>query len=218
VAPTLTLLHTAEVHVATFGALLKRLAPELEARHLVRPDLLDLARSDGIAAAEAPLADALRGAAASDLILCTCSTLGGLAEALGPELGLATLRVDRPMAERAVALGPRVTVVAALESTLAPTAALIEGVAVGAGREIALTVSLCEGAWRRFEAGDAAGYAAEVARCLEALAPGADVLVLAQASMAAAATVARVSVPVLSSPELGVAGTLARLDPAREGR
>ena len=48
------------------------------------------------------------------LVVCTCSTIGGVAEATILPNGEHVLRVDRAMAERAVALGSRIIVAAAL--------------------------------------------------------------------------------------------------------
>ncbi|MEU9097432.1 arylsulfatase [Streptomyces sp. NPDC048361] len=124
---TLALLHTSPVHVPVFDALRDDEAPGIQLRHLVHAQLLDRARESGPDAVaggvRTVLADAVaRGAGA---VLCTCSTIGAVAEAEAASLGVPVLRVDRPMAAAAVAAGPRIVVVAALASTLEPTAALI---------------------------------------------------------------------------------------------
>jgi hypothetical protein len=145
-------------------------------------------------------------------VLCTCSTIGGAAEATHLAGGQAVIRVDRPMAERAVATGKRIVVAAVLESTIAPTTELIMQVAAEHGRSVEIRTLLCMGAWAHFEAGDVAGYWEAVAATLRAdlsapdgSEPRADVVVLAQASMAgAAALCADLPVPILSSPRLGL--------------
>lgn len=202
----LALLHTSPVHVPVFDALRDRAHPGLELLHLVAEDLLERARADGPAtvadAVRARVREAVdRGARA---VLCTCSTIGGVAEAAGAGAGVAVLRVDRPMAAAAVAAGPRVVVLAALESTLGPTGALIEGEARRAGRSAEVRTVLVHGAWERFEAGDAAGYVRLVARAADTV-RDADVIVLAQASMAPAEALVATAVPVLSSPRPGLA-------------
>src|SRR5689334_7134097 len=111
---TIGFLHTADVHVATFHALVT------ERGH--RDVHLADARERGVdAALEERLAERLRELAGRgpDVILCTCSTLSGHAERI--PVAVPVLRIDRPMAERAVAIGGRIAVVAAVESTLAPT-------------------------------------------------------------------------------------------------
>lgn len=202
----LALLHTSPVHGPVFDALRDRDHPGLELRHLVRPELLERARREGADAVVAEVAGAVGEAAAgARAVLCTCSTIGGAAEAAGARAGVPVLRVDRPMAAAAARYG-RVVVVAAVASTLAPTADLIrdEARAAGSGAPRVRTV-LVEGAWERFEAGDRDGYLDAVARAVTALNEAdADAVVLAQASMADAAARATTPLPVLSSPALGL--------------
>jgi hypothetical protein len=204
----LALLHTSPVHVATFDALAAADAPDVDLVHVVREELLARAREHGPEAVADDVAAAVAGLDA-DAVLCTCSTIGAVAERYG------ALRVDRPMAAEAARLaggGGRVVVLAALETTLAPTFALLveEGVP-----EAALDAVVVPGAWERFEAGDTEGYLALVrAAVAEAAAGGAVVVVLAQASMAAADD-GRSAVPVLSSPRLGLRAAVARVSSGR---
>ncbi|MEV7442414.1 aspartate/glutamate racemase family protein [Streptomyces sp. NPDC091204] len=203
--PGLVLLHTSPVHVPVFDALRDRHHPGAVLRHLVAPELLERARAEGPGAV-APVLLALLAAAGPAPVLVTCSTIGATAESLAPELGAPVLRVDRPMAAAAVRTGARIAVLAALESTLAPTAELL---AEEAGeRRVSVRTHLVAGAWERFEAGDTAGYLARVAAAADAV-TGADIIVLAQASMAGAAGLTANPVPVLSSPAPGLAAGLA---------
>ncbi|WP_416479040.1 aspartate/glutamate racemase family protein [Streptomyces sp. LKA04] len=216
----LALLHTSPVHVPVFDALRDAAHPGLELRHHVHAELLERARREGPEAVTEAVGDVLRRAVAQGAraVLCTCSTIGAVAESAAA--GVPVLRGDRPMAAAAVAAGPRVVVLAALRSTLAPTAALVEEEAGRAGRPLLLRTRLVEGAWDRFEAGDTEGYLRLVAEAAEAVtADDTDVVVLAQASMAPAREVARTPVPVLASPALGLAAgaaaaRLGHLDPA----
>jgi Asp/Glu/hydantoin racemase len=202
----LALLHTSPVHVPVFDALRDAAHPGLELRHHVDAGLLERARRDGPEAVTASVAAALTRAVAEGAraVLCTCSTIGGVAEAAAAEVGVPVLRVDRPMAAAAVAAGPRVLVLAALESTLEPTAALIKEEARRADRPVEVRTRLVEGAWSRFEAGDGEGYLRRIAEAADSV-TGADVIVLAQASMAPARESTHVRVPVLASPAPGLA-------------
>ncbi|MEU6121324.1 aspartate/glutamate racemase family protein [Streptomyces sp. NPDC047123] len=211
---TLGLLHTSAVHVPVFDGLRDADHPGLELRHHVAEELLARARREGpdavAPAVRAALAQAARDGAAA--VLCTCSTIGGVAERAGADLGLAVVRVDRPMAAAAVAAGDRVVVLAAVASTVGPTSALVEEEARRAGRDVTVRAELVDQVdqvWALFEAGDAEGYARGVARAVREV-RDADVIVLAQASMAgAAALVPEVRVPVLSSPRPGLAAAAA---------
>lgn len=208
---TLTFLHTSPVHIERFDSLVAQLAPGIPVRHLVAESLLQEARESGITPDLAQRVQAILAEAApqSGVILCTCSTLGGCAEQLGPQTGSQVIRVDRPMAEKAVSMGRRIIIAATLASTLEPTRALILEAAQAAGREVELIDLLCESAWARFEQGDQDGYRHEIAASLREAAAQGDVIVLAQASMAEAAGLcADLPIPILSSPRLGVEAAL----------
>ncbi|MFZ3572897.1 aspartate/glutamate racemase family protein [Streptomyces sp. BH097] len=202
----LTLLHTSPVHVPVFDALRDADHPGLELRHVVREELLARAGAEGPEAVtdevRALLAAAVAGGA--DAVLCTCSTLGAVAEGLAAEAGVPVLRVDRPMAARAVAEGERIAVVATVRSTFGPTLDLIAEEAGRAGRAVDVRTVFVEGAWELFLAGDRDGYLALVAEAITGIA-GADVIVLAQASLTDAAERAHTALPVLSSPRPGLA-------------
>ena len=112
--PTVGFLHTAETHVPTFRDLLREVAPSMVDVHLVDPELLADARRGGV---DGAVRERLRHRLCelarlhADVVLCTCSTLSGAAEQLTPHVGVPVLRVDRPLAEAAVAFGGRVAVV-----------------------------------------------------------------------------------------------------------
>ncbi|MEJ8641265.1 arylsulfatase [Streptomyces sp. MS1.HAVA.3] len=205
-APGLLLLHTSPVHVPVFDALRDRHHPGAVLRHLVVPELLDRARAEGPEAVAPDLLGLLADAGPVPALV-TCSTIGATAESLAPALGAPVLRVDRPMAAAAVrTAGARITVLAALESTLAPTAQLL---AEEAGeRPVSIRTRLVAGAWECFEAGDGAGCLARVAAAADAV-TDADVIVLAQVSMAGAAELVTTRIPVLASPAAGLAAGLA---------
>jgi hypothetical protein len=200
--------------VEAFDALLREMAPDLMARHSVHEELLAEARRTGITSALARrVRDAVFAAASEPgaLVVCTCSTLGDCAERANEDRPGVAMRIDRPMAERAVVLGQRILIAAALESTLEPTRRLVEDAARTAGRKVRTDSLLCEGAWTYFERGDSEGYLRVIAGVLQRDTLDADVVILAQASMAGAMSLCtKLAMPVLSSPRLGVEGALAR--------
>lgn len=212
----LCFLHTAAVHVAGFERLVQSRAPGLRVRHLVDETLLAEAQARGaddagvIERVQRAMREAASGGAR--VVVCTCSTIGGAAERTRTDGSFHALRIDRAMADRAVALGPRVLVVAALASTLAPTCALIGESAAALKRPVALQTLLVEGAWAHFQRGAPPAYIQAIVDAVGPAAGDADVVVLAQASMAPAAeALARPGREVLASPALGVAQALARL-------
>ena len=214
--PHIAFLHTSPVHVETFTRLVGAAAPEVKVDHVVEEDLLAQAQRVGagepalVERVQAAMAAAAAGGAA--IVICTCSTIGGAAERTPTGGRFVAMRIDRAMADRAVRLGPRVLVVAALESTLEPTAQLIRESATVLVAEVQLQLFLVEGAWDHFLKQDRDAYIETVANAVRGAAATCDVVVLAQASMAPAAqALAGLGVEVLSSPELGVQSALARL-------
>jgi len=143
-----------------------------------------------------------------DAVLVTCSSIGPCAELAASLTDKPVLRIDRPMAEEAVSLGQRIAVVATLGTTLAPTADIIERAARDAGRAATVRRHLCEGAFAAASSGNQAEHDRLVLEGLQALLTGpdaAEVIVLAQASMASvAARLGDVTTPILSSPRSGI--------------
>jgi len=145
--------------------------------------------------------------AGADYILVTCSSIGPAVEAAAQLIGVPVLRVDQPMADKAVQTGKRIGVIATLRTTLEPTADLIQRRADAAGKKIDLTSRLCEGAFEALMSGDGAKHDARVAAALKELSAQVDVIVLAQASMARVVdglAAADKRVPILASPGLAV--------------
>lgn len=209
-------LHTSDSHIPTFSQLLAEADPSLEATHVVRADLLAQAQrvgaDDAVLVQQVQQAMADAAAAGPALVVCTCSTIGGVAERTPTGGRFSAMRIDRAMADRAVMQGPRILVVVALQSTLTPTTQLIAESAAALGRQAEVLPLWVQGAWAHFERGDRAAYVAAVAEAVRGAADQADVVVLAQASMAPAQqSLQDLSVPVLASPALGVAAIVERL-------
>ncbi|WP_346857770.1 aspartate/glutamate racemase family protein [uncultured Draconibacterium sp.] len=146
-------------------------------------------------------------AAGADFILVTCSSIGAAVESSASLTGVPVLRVDQPMADKAVQMGTKIGVVATLSTTLEPTSDLVRRRAIVAGKEIQLTSKLCEGAFDALMGGKPEIHDESVASALKELAQQVDVIVLAQASMAR--VVDQLSeedkkVPILTSPEMAM--------------
>ena len=211
---TVGLLHTVPALATSFdGLVVSALGGEVRRVHVADAWLLDTARRDGVTpqvrAAVATHVDHVVSVGAS-AVLVTCSSIGEAAEAAGRHAAVPVLRVDAPMAAEAVALasasgaGGRIAVLATLDSTLGPTSRLVERAAEAAGRELEVVAAVVDGAAQAGDAGDRDLVTELVAGAVRCSATQADVIVLAQASMAAAAERAAVETPVLSSPVSGV--------------
>ena len=204
----LAFLHTSPVHIDTFNRLIEEAALELPIRHIVEEQFLTEAREKGITQkSDERIRDCILYAIAegATVVLCTCSTIGASAEKVNNLTDGVIVRVDRPMAEKAVEIGSRIIVAAALESTIAPTSNLILETAKARRKNVELIEVFCSNAWSKFEERNQKGYFGEIARNIKAKAPEGDVIVLAQASMAGAANLCpEISVPILSSPKIGL--------------
>lgn len=148
-------------------------------------------------------------------LLNACSSVGEAASAARPAIAIPIIKIDEAMAERAVASGPRVGVVATVRTTLEPTVRLINAKAAAAGRSIEVTEALAEGGFQALLDGNPALHDDIVKRTIQSLADKVDVIVLAQVSMARLIPLLTgMKVPVLSSLQSGVEavrGVLANL-------
>jgi Asp/Glu/hydantoin racemase len=205
---TIGFLHTAQIHVDTFTALV---GSQAHTRHIVDESLLADARAHGVdhALRDRLVARLSEAADGSDVVVCTCSTISGEAERPTSHVSVPIIRIDRPLAEAAVSIGRRIAVVVAVESTVAPTSSLLHEVAQDENVDLELSVVRCLDAWSHFERGDTHAYLQSIARHVTDFPDAVDVFVLAQASMAGATEYCNVTVPVLSSPSLAVSAALA---------
>jgi Asp/Glu/hydantoin racemase len=217
---TVGFLHTAHAHVRTFSDLLDQRDESVADRHLVDTGLLDAARARGVDSVRPAIADRLRRLVAegADVVVCTCSTIGPTAKAVGAQMGLRVVRVDRPMAEAAVLAGRRIAVVASLDEAAATLMPLLRECAAGTGRVVEFVDVRCTDTWSAFESGDLLTYTTGVAdavrRAVLPLDPPVDVVVLAQASMVDAAPLLRdLHVPVLTSPRLVIEAAVELVQP-----
>ena len=207
----LGLIHTSATLVPVFAQLCKEKLPGVETFNIVDDSLVKNIREAGgiTPVISQRVADYLKSAesAGAGQILVTCSSLGPAVEAGAKLVSVPTLRVDQPMADKAVATGRKIGVVATLSTTLEPTADLILRRAAIAGKKIELTSKLVEGAFEALMSGDAAIHDAKVATALKELSQSVDVIVLAQASMARVVETLSLKekrVPILASPAIAV--------------
>src|SRR6185436_12181904 len=65
-------------------------------------------------------------AAGADFILYTCSSIGAAVETAATLTKTPVLRVDQPMADKAIQMGKKIGVIATLSTTLHPTTDLVK--------------------------------------------------------------------------------------------
>lgn len=207
---TLAFLHTSPVLAPVFSDLARRFLPALNTFHMVDESLIkNTVAAGGLTKTTTRrIVNMMQSAheGGADAVLLTCSSVGPAVVEARRLLEFPVFRVDEPMAEAAVRMGRRIGVAATLQTTLDPTLALLEQTAAEHGAEIELIPRLSEGAFQAVLAGDTDHHDRMVRQMLEDLAAEADVIVLAQASMARVAPLVHNSrTPILSSPELALA-------------
>ena len=208
---TLGLIHTSATLVPVFAELCTKWLPQVKTFNIVDDSLIKNTIASGklmpdTARRVVNYAGSAQDAGA-DYILFTCSSIGAAVEAAASLTKVPVLRVDQPMADKAVQLGKKIGVIATLATTLQPTSDLVSRRATAAGKEIELVSKLCEGAFDALMKGDAATHDQKVGDALKQLSKEVDVIVLAQASMARVVDTlneAERKIPILASPPIAM--------------
>lgn len=218
----LALIHTGAFLAPMFTQLCKEAMPDVDVFNIADDSLIQntIAAGELTPATSRRLAGYIQSAedAGADVIMVTCSSVGPAIEAARPFVGIPVLRVDEPMADKAVSMASKIGVIATLPTTLEPTRALIEARAAAQGKDIETVTYLCKGAFEAVSSGDAETHDRLVREGLLALMEQVEVIVLAQASMARVVdtlTDDEQRVPILASPKLGVEGAKKAIESLR---
>lgn len=145
-----------------------------------------------------------------------CSSVGEAADIAQNLIRIPILKIDAPMAQKAVELGSRIAVIATAISTVEPSSRLVERMASRAGKEVSVTRCYVEGAYDcLLKTGDRQKHNDLVTAKVREAAKDNDVIVMAQGSMyKLVPLLSDVQIPVLTSLESGVAQLRAAVDAA----
>ena len=211
--PVIAFLHTASIHQATFNKLLKN--KPVKATHSINEEWLTRAREDGLSD---DLIDEVSThlrelEADADVVVCSCSTLGPIAQSLNlPNV----IRVDQPLMDTAAKISGTALLAMCLDSTVEASSVLLENAFALQERDPDYEVVACPDAWQHFLQNDQESFIREIESSIRT---EADVIadlgciILAQASMSVAANrLKALGVPVLTSPPLAVDAALAMVD------
>lgn len=200
-------------------------APELEITNLLDDGLLRLLSAGETGVARKRLAEMIGSAAEAygpELAMITCSSVPReMSDGLARDFRMPVLKIDYPMARRAVRAGRRIGVAATFPPTLAPTSALLSEAAAEAGAEIEVVQEVEPEAYRALLANDTAAHDELLLAAIERLQDrGVAAVVLAQVSMARVLPLLgdRARVPVLTSLHTSLEAireALGRAEPAR---
>jgi len=149
----------------------------------------------------------------ADAALVTCSSISEVVDVAARRVHIPIFKIDAAMADRAIATGRTIGVLATLATTQKPTERLLMSRAETAEKSIELKSRLCEGAFDARAAGDLGTHDRLIRESLSGLLDECDVVVLAQASMASAIEdePSKYADRVLTSPAIGVESVLAQM-------
>ena len=203
------LIHTSPVSLNDLKALFKEIVPEVEMVNIIDDSLLDEVKKVGHInpaiisrmCAYVQVAKTLN----PDLIFNQCSSVGEAFDIARTQADCKTLKIDEPMAERAVELGSKIGVVATVASTMAPSCNLVRRTAAEAGKDVEVNEYLVNGALDILMSGDVDRHNELVIEAIRKAETENDVVVLAQGSMTAILPLLKDNVkPILTSPRLAV--------------
>ena len=199
-------IHTSPAAVGPLMQFYAEAAPELEITNLLDDGLLRLLAAGRAGDVRRRLEEMLRAAAETyrpELAMVTCSSVSReMTESLAGDFDFPVLKIDYPMARRAVRAGRRIGVAATFPPTLVPTSRLLREAAAEAGTEIEIVEEVAPEAYRALLANDTGRHDELLSAAVENLQDkDVSTVVLAQVSMARALPLlsAQARVPVLTS-------------------
>ena len=203
------LIHTSPVSLNDLKALFKEIIPDVEMVNIIDDSLLNEVKTVGHINSEiisrmcsyVQVAKTLN----PDLIFNQCSSVGEAFDIARSQATCKTLKIDEPMAEKAVSLGNKIGVVATVASTVRPSCNLIKKTAKKMNKNVTVNEYLVDGALDILMSGDVDKHNKLVIESIRKAEAENDVVVLAQGSMTAILPLlGETSKPVLTSPRLAV--------------
>ncbi|NMD79452.1 Asp/Glu racemase [Klebsiella sp. DNRA6] len=205
----IAMLHTSSATLAMMQQLIADIMPEVEVMHLVEESMIkQVMKAGGVTPnIAARIADYVHIAekADCDIFITACSSIGTAVEQCQFLTPLQLARIDSAMVKEAIEKGERIAVLATVATTLKPTLDYVQRKIQESGKPHAVTPILMEEAFHALLAGEMDTHDRIVADGLKTAFSQADVVMLAQASMARVLQqLPTPPVPVLTSPESGI--------------
>lgn len=194
-------LHTSDIHIAKFDALVKKYNSNIEIRHFVNEDILKSALENGKTDRETFYSEIEEIKKENPrLIICTCSTYGGECDnTKGIE------RIDFPIAEYLVQKYSRIGLAYTALSTKNTSEDLLLKTAKQLNKKIEILHCDCTDCWPFYENSDFENLCLHIAEKIREISPKVEAVFLAQASMEVAKPyLHNLSKNVYSSPEFGI--------------
>ncbi|MDF9335479.1 aspartate/glutamate racemase family protein [Escherichia coli] len=203
------MLHTSSATLAVMQQLIGDIMPEAEVMHLVEESMIKQVMKAGGVTPDiaARIADYIRIAekADCDIFITACSSIGTAVEQCQFMTSVQLARIDCAMVDEAINKGEHIAVLATVATTLKPTLDFVRRKVQESGKQRIITPVLMEEAFHALLNGDMGTHDRIVSEGLQKAFGQADVIMLAQASMARVLqNMPEPPVPVLTSPESGI--------------
>ena len=204
----MAIIHTSAVSLQDLTTLCQEIMPEVEIINIIDDSLLaEVKRNNGITPAVISRMCRYVQSVESldvDLIFNQCSSVGEAFAIASRCTAIPTLRVDEPMAEKAVSLGTRIGVIATVASTVKPSCDLIRTTAQRLGKAVVVQEYLAAEALDILMKEKDVDKHNQIVLAMIRRAEN-DVVVLAQGSMITLLPyLNEMPAPVLTSPRLGI--------------
>lgn len=215
------IVHTFLYSVEDLKALFRKYLPDVEMINIIDDSLLEEALANRGVTPEIISRMCDYYSNLEDLGCCCClnqcSSVSEVADVAQNLISIPILKIDAPMAKKAVELGSRIAVIATAISTVEPSSRLVERMAKEMGKEVTVSRCYVEGAYEcLLKTGDRQKHNDLVTAKVREAAKNNDVIVLAQGSMYQLIPLLQdLDIPVLTSLETGVAQLRAVVDAAQ---
>jgi len=145
--------------------------------------------------------------AGANLIMVCCSSISPGVDVARQIVDVPVLKIDDPMAEKAVEIGDTIGVLSTASTTLTNSSELVKSKAELKGRPVKIKSILCQEAFQALVKGNTEQHDRLAMEAALQLAKNTDVVVLAQASMShlACRIQKETKTPILTSPTLAIA-------------
>ncbi|TET29841.1 Asp/Glu/hydantoin racemase [Candidatus Aerophobetes bacterium] len=145
--------------------------------------------------------------AGANLIMVCCSSISPGVDVARQIVDVPVLKIDDPMAEKAVEIGDTIGVLSTASTTLTNSSELVKSKAELKGRPVKIKSILCQEAFQALIKGNTEQHDRLAMEAALQLAKNTDVVVLAQASMShlACRIQKETKTPILTSPTLAIA-------------
>ncbi len=204
------IIHTSTVSLEELKRLFEEFMPQVELINIIDDSLLNEVKlnnglTPGVIKRICIYAQQAQNMGAK-IILNQCSSVGEAVDIAKQTIHIPYIKIDEPMASKAVEIGKRIAVIATVSSTLEPSCRLIKRAAENINKEVIITPYLVEGALDiLMKENNVKKHNQLVLETIKKAEKENDVIVLAQGSMIVMLPyLEEITKTVLTSPKMGV--------------